>query len=58
VLSAQLKINDIGAASFAAAQSIMNAHLVVLVFENSPVDQMAILLTSTNLQVSIPPLIR
>jgi hypothetical protein len=40
VLSAQLKISDIDAASFAAAQSMMNAHLVVVVFvfDNSPVD--------------------
>jgi hypothetical protein len=41
---------------------MMNAHLVVFVllgvFDNSPVDPMAILLTLTNLQVSIPPLIR
>jgi hypothetical protein len=32
VLSAQLKISDIGAASFAAEQSMVNALLVVFVF--------------------------
>jgi hypothetical protein len=40
VLSAQLKITDIGAASFGTAQSIMNTHLVVFVvvfvFDNNP----------------------
>ena len=58
VLSAQLKISDIGAASVAAEQSMMNAHLVVFVFDNNPVDPMAILLTLTNLQVSIARLFR
>jgi hypothetical protein len=35
-----------------------NYTTLCLFFDNSPVDPKAILLTSTNLQVSIPPLIR